>query len=198
LKHLALISTVLWFVAAVTTGAPQSGTTIATGTLLPRIEGETLSAKRVALPGDVKGRVGFLVFSFSREAGEAARCWNDAYAKASLPQTDAATFAILMLGDVPWIIRGFVVAGIKSGVPPALHDRTLKVLTDDDAWRSGLNVRAPEMPHVVLIDRAGKIRWVYSAACDEAGQRRFREQAQALVAEKTLSREASRAPVAVR
>ena len=165
-------------------GADQGGAAIATGTLLPRIEGESLSAKRVVLPDNLKGRIGLLVFSFSREAGTPARCWNETYARIGMADKDAAMFGVLMLADIPWLFRGLAVAGIKSGIPASLHDRTVKVFTDDDAWRARLGVKVTQLPHLVVIDRVSRIRWLYSAACDSAGEQLLREQLKGLLAEK--------------
>ena len=93
-------------------------------------------------------------------------------------------FGVLMLADIPWIFRGLAVAGIKSGIPVALHDRTVKVFTDDDAWRARLGVQATQTPHLVVVDRASRVRWLYAAACDGAGEQRLREQLKGLLAEK--------------
>jgi len=162
----------------------QATPPIALRTPLPRVEGESLSAKKVVLPEQVKGRLGVLVFSFSREAGGPARCWTETYARIGMADADAAMYGVLMLSDIPWIFRGLAVSGIKSGIPVALHDRTVKVFTDDDAWRARLEVKAPSMPHLVLVDRASRVRWQYSAPCDGAGEQRLREQLKALLAEK--------------
>ena len=155
-----------------------------TGTVLPRLEGESLSAKKVVLPDNVKGRLGVLVFSFSREAGGPARCWTETYARIGFADADAAMFGVLMLSDIPWIFRGLAVSGIKSGIPAALHDRTVKVFADDDVWRTRLGVQATQTPHLVVVDRASCIRWQYSAPCDGAGEQRLREQLKTLLAEK--------------
>lgn len=184
MKCLAPLVVTLALVAIVPTAVDQGAATIAMRAPLPRVEGETLSGKPLVLPDSVKGRIGLLVFSFSREAGGAARCWNDTYARIGMADADAAMFDILMLADIPLIVRGLAVAGIKSGVPVALHDRTVKVFTDDDAWRARLGVQSPNTPHLVLVDRASRVRWLYSAPCDGAGEQRLREQLKALLTEK--------------
>ena len=90
----------------------------------------------------------------------------------------------MILGDVPWLLRGLVVGGLKTGIPAALHDRTVKVFADDDPWRAGLGWQSASAAYLVLIDRAGRIRWLYAAACDGAGEQRLREQLRGLLAEK--------------
>lgn len=203
LSRLSLVSCLAPIVSAVALvatlpDAAQVGATITTGSVLPRIEGETLSAKRIVLPESVKGRIGLLVFSFSREAGDAARCWNETYARIRIPDADATALGIMMLGDVPWLIRGLVVGGIKKGIPAAAHDRTVKVFADDDAWRTGLGVQAAGSPYLVLVDRTGRIRWLYSATCDGTGEQRLREQLRGLLAEKATADDRSPRPDSVR
>ena len=195
---LALILVTLAFVGAMRTSANQSAATISTGTPLPRIEGESLSARKVVLPDSVKGRIGLLVFSFSREAGGPARCWNETYARIGMTDRDAGMFGILMLSDIPWLFRGLAVSGIKSGIPAALHDRTVKVFTDDDVWRTRLGVKAPQTPHLVVVDRTSRVRWLYSAPCDGAGEQQLREQLKGLVAEKTPAIDRTRLTLAMR
>ena len=183
----------LALVVALTTpvAADQSASAITLRSLLPRLEAETLSGRRIVLPEDAKGRIGLLVFSFSRGAGDPARCWSETFARIGMPDADAASFGILMLGEVPRIIRGLVVAAIKRGMPAAVHDRTVKMFTDEDAWRARLGVQSADDPHLVLVDRAGRIRWLYSGACDGVGEQRLREQLSGLLAEKDSPRQAS-------
>ena len=181
----------LAFVATIGASAQQSGSTMSTGTPLPRLEGESLSAKKVVLPDNVKGRLGVLVFSFSREAGGPARCWTETFTRIGMADADAAMFGVLMLSDIPWIFRGLAVSGIKSGIPAALHDRTVKVFADDDVWRTRLGVQATQTPHLVVVDRSSRIRWVSSAPCDGAGEQRLREQLKTLLAEKAPVRPAA-------
>jgi hypothetical protein len=115
------------------------------------------------------------VFTFSRKAGQAAAAWAQAFATMDAAR-DAASFRVLVLGGVPRILRGLVTAGIRRGMPASLHDTTLKLFTDEDAWRARLGVREDDDPHLVLLDRQSRVRWLYAGVCDEGSVRLLAEQ----------------------
>ena len=158
----------------------QSALTLSPGSFLPSIEGESLSGKRITLPEEDSGRISLLVFTFSRKAGYAARAWAEAFAKLEVSERDASSYRILVLGGVPRILRGLVIAGIKKGMPASLHDTTVKLFTDEDSWKARLGVRSPDEPHLLILDREGKVRWLYAGTCDDASVRLLAEQLRSL------------------
>jgi hypothetical protein len=156
---------------------------LAPGSALPPIEGESLSGKRIALPEEAKGRAAVLLFTFSRRAGDAARVWSEAIAKPDVADFEISSYRILVLGGIPRLLRGFVVAGIKKGMPPSLHHTTLKLFGDQESWKARLGVRSSDDPQLVILDREGSVRWLHAGPCDDDAVQRLVEQLRTLNAE---------------
>ena len=165
-------------VLALAQDASRPASTVSPGARLPALEGETLSGKRLTLAGASAGRATLLIFTFSRKGGESARPWTEA--AAGLGNPGLATYRILVLGGVPRLLRWLVVGGIEKGMPAVLHDTTVKLFADEDAWKARLGVRAEDDPHLVLLDTEGAIRWLHSGACDDAGRALLAERIGAL------------------
>jgi hypothetical protein len=157
-------------------GSGQNAARLSPGSPLPPLEGESLSGRRIALPESAKGRTAVLVFTFSRGAGQAAKGWADALARPEVTELEISSYRILVLAAVPRLLRGFVVAGVKKGVPPSLHDTTVKLFNDAESWKARLGVRSSVDPHLVIIDREANVRWLHAGPCDDAGVQRLVEQ----------------------
>lgn len=136
---------------------------LAVGAVVPRLEGETLSGERLAIPA----KTGVAVFTFSKKAGEsAAACVGVLTARDGT--ADFVSYRVLMLQGVPRLLRGLVVSGIKKGIPAPLHATTIKVFDSDQVWKERLDVRSTDLPHVVVFDTEGRLRAVRAGGCDES------------------------------
>lgn len=173
-RDLGAVLVALALVAASASRAAAQAQALSSGSLLPTLEGESLSGKNVTLPA--AGKVTLLVFTFSRKAGEAARAWADAFSRLGLSGPDSSSYRILVLGSVPRTFRGMVVGGIKKGIPAAQHDSTLQLFQDEELWKARLGVRSQDDPYLLILDRESKVRWLHSGACDVAGERSLAEQ----------------------
>jgi hypothetical protein len=132
------------------------------------------------LPEEAEGKVSLLVFTFSREAGQAARACTEAMARPEIRARGISEYRILVLGGLPRFLRKIVVAGIEKGMPASLRDATVKLFTDEEPWKARLGVRSDDDPHLVLVDGEGAVRWLYSGPCDDTGVRLLLEQSTGL------------------
>ena len=94
------------------------------GDPLPPVAGETLSGNQVELPGAVLGKTAVVIFGFSRAGGDDAKKWNSRLEKEYGANQAVAAYSIMMFEEVPRLLRGMIVSGIKRGVPPFLRIRT--------------------------------------------------------------------------
>jgi hypothetical protein len=62
-----------------------------------------------------------------------------------------------VLEDVPRIIRGVVISGMRKGVPAALRDHFVPILDHEAALKRLVSYQAPDDAYLVLLDRTGQI-----------------------------------------
>jgi hypothetical protein len=181
-----MVIVALALATAVASEGGQTAPALLPGSLLPAIEGESLTGKRINLPEGAKGKIALLVFTFSRKAGQGARAWAEALEKLEDPEPNLASYRILVLEGVPRILRGLVIAGIKKGMPAALHGTTVKLFAQEDSWKVRLGVRSRDDPYLLILDRESQVRWLYAGACDDAGVRQLAEQLRGLRSEASI------------
>jgi len=62
-----------------------------------------------------------------------------------------------VLEDVPRLIRGMVISGIKKGVPENERDHFVPVLQDEAALKKAVNYSAPDDAYLVILNRKGEV-----------------------------------------
>lgn len=142
--------------AALAAGAPQ----ITAGTALPVLQAKTLNGEQVALPRDLKAHPGLLVIGFSKAAADVTRPWLEACRSSASSQPEASRvtcYDVRMVADVPWLLRGLVEMGMRSGLPSDLQHNVLLIYADNDAWRQRLSATDANSAYVVACDRDGRI-----------------------------------------
>ena len=77
----------------------------------PAIEGENLVGKKVAFPQVAEGHPTVVVIGFTHGSQSQTKAWS-----AQL-HPEIASYSLAVLQDVPRLVRGMAVAGIKSDVP---------------------------------------------------------------------------------
>lgn len=145
---------------ALASGA-AAGEALAVGTRLPAIEGKTFSGVQVSLPDAVKGKVALLVVTFSKDASPNAKAWTERFETEYGKNDKYAVYDVLMLEGLPRLMRGMISGQIKKDFPPARQQRALPVYKDEAAWKERLEVKDARVPHLVLLDGAGAIRWLH-------------------------------------
>jgi hypothetical protein len=135
---------------------------------LPAVAGQSLSGKQVELPAAVLGKTAVMIFGFSRAGGDDAQKWHRRLEKEYGANQAVAAYSMIMFEEVPRLLRGMIVSGIKRGAPPAMHDKMVVVYHDEAAWKSRLSVSDTRRAYVVLLDSSGHIRWMNNSAFSEA------------------------------
>jgi hypothetical protein len=123
-----------------------AGTALATGTPpLPLLHADTLSGRAIELPRDLDAPVNVFVIGFTKASGADTAAWSKQL-RAAIPADSAILYSVSVIEDVPKLMRGFVVRGIRSSVPAALHDRFLLVTRGSAQWRrvSGFDKTRPD------------------------------------------------------
>ena len=134
---------------------------LAVGTELPTLQAKTLAGAEMNLPKDSKGRGALLVVGFSRASADVTRPWLEACRTTAAPKpaaTRTTCYDVRMLAEVPWLLRGLVERGMRSGLPADLQKTVLLIYSDNDAWRKRLGVADANSAYVVACDKDGIVR----------------------------------------
>jgi ATP10 protein len=162
------IQSVAISVALLLAGAPHAAAqTLAVGTALPQLRGETLLGNSLVLPDAAAGKAAFLTIGFSKKGGKNTRAWSERFAKDYGSHANLTSYSVAMLEEAPKILRGFIKAGIKKSVPPQAQSRFLIVTSDEAAWKKYLNVADDDLAYVLLIDGNGRVIWKDQGAFDD-------------------------------
>lgn len=143
------------------------------GDTLPSLAGQTPSNRSLDLPAAAQGEVAVVIFSFSRAGGHDARNWAQHLSK-DYPRLKI--YNAIFLESVPRLFRGMVVSGIRSGMPPAVQDRTVILYQQQNSWEQKLHVADENSAVVLVLGRTGLIRYLVSGTFAEAIYARVREE----------------------
>ena len=136
---------------------------------LPRIEGESLAGQKVVLPDAAAGKVAVLVFGFSKASKTPTSSWAKKVAGDFGTRAGFELYQLPVLEDVPRLIRGMVVSGIRKGVPENLRDHFVPILQGEAELKKAVNYREPDDAYLVLLDNTGKIvQQVHGLPTDES------------------------------
>lgn len=126
---------------------------------LPRIEGETLSGKKVTLPD---GRPAVLIIGFTHGSQAQTKAWSQRI------HNQIDTWSISVLEDVPRLMRGMVSHSIKGSIPREEHDRFLLVYHGEKELKQAAGFDRPEDAYVLAIDASGAVLWRFHGSVTDA------------------------------
>lgn len=135
------------------------------GDALPSLAGQSLGGRPLDLPANAQGKVAVVIFSFSRAGGGDARNWAQHLSK-DYPRLPV--YNVIFLESVPRLLRGMVVSGIKSGMPPATQDRTVILYEQQSSWDLRLHVTNEDSARVLVLGPTGHIQEIASGPFAEA------------------------------
>ena len=75
------------------------------------------------------------------------------------PPAPARIYSIAVLQDVPKLVRGMAVHGIKSGVPPEQQGRFLLVYHNEAELKQAAGFATPDDAYLLVLEPGGAIRW---------------------------------------
>jgi len=148
----------LLLVAAVLTCFFSAGQN-AHGQSLPATPGETLSGRHIVLSDAVRGHAAVLILGFSKDAGDGCGAWAKAL-RSDPALVGIRVFQAAMLEQAPGFVRGMIKNSMRKGLSPSEQDSFVILTQDEKQWRSYFKVTADKDPYVVVLDAAGKARWL--------------------------------------
>jgi hypothetical protein len=135
---------------------------------MPRIEGESLAGHKVVLPDAASGKVAVLIFGFSKASKGPTSAWGDKILSGFAAQPGFELYQLPVLEDVPRLIRGMVISGIKKGVKENMRDHFVPIIQGESSLKKLVGYKEAEDAYLVIIDRSGKIVGQTHGPCNEA------------------------------
>lgn len=148
---------------------------------MPRVEGESLAGRRVVLPDATKGHVAVLVFGFTKASKEPTRAWAEKIRAEFGNQSAFELYQLPVLEDVPRLIRGMVISGIKKGVPEKLRDHFVPVLQGESELKKLVGYKEPDDAYLVILDPSGQTVQQLHGPFTEAAYAHLRDELQRLL-----------------
>lgn len=145
------------------------------GDALPPLAGKTVTGKPLDIPAAAEGNVAVVIFSFSRAGGRHAQNWAQHLSK---DDPHLPLYTAIFLESVPRLFRSIAVSEIRSGMPPAMQDRTLIVYQQQGLWEQRLHVTDESYARVLVLGQAGRIRWMSPGPFADSIYLRLRKEVQ--------------------
>jgi hypothetical protein len=126
---------------------------------LPRLEGETLSGKRIVIPDDARGKTALMVIGFTKKSSQATQAWGQRFKKDFGNDQRYVVYPVAVLEDVPGFVRGMVASGIRRGIPPAEQDRFVTLFRGEADLKRFVAYSGPDEAYLLLLDTKGQVQW---------------------------------------
>ena len=109
------------------------------------------------LPDAAAGNIAVLIFGFTRASKTPTSDWAKKL-RADFPgQSALDVYQIPVLEDVPRLIRGMVISGIKKGVPEDERRHFVIVIQSEAELKKFVGYKEPDDAYLVLLDRKGNV-----------------------------------------
>ncbi len=138
---------------------------------MPDLRGEYLSGRDARLPEDANGRVTLVMMGFTYASRKPVEAWAGRVRPAFAALDRATFYEVPVIGGMARMGKWFIDSGMRRGTPKALHENVITVWGQTDAWKARLGVTnaTDEQAWLVLLDREGRVRWLYAGGLsDEA------------------------------
>ena len=131
--------------------------TIVLGAALPHTEAETLNGKKIVLPDALDGRPTIVVVGFTKRSQSQTTAWSTLLAKDYGTEQRLQRYSIAVLDDVPGLIRGIVISGIRRRVPNEQQDTFVVLTHDAKPWRDLAGITNADDAYVILFDNTAHV-----------------------------------------
>lgn len=148
---------------------------------LPMIEGDSLTGQHVVLPKAANGKVAVLVLGFTKASKIPTSAWGNRMVTDFANTPNLVLYQLPVLEEVPGIIRGMVISGIKKGVPENRRGYFVPVLHNESELKKLVNYKEPDDAYLILLDLSGRIAYQTHGALTESSYAEVRRHIVALL-----------------
>jgi hypothetical protein len=122
------------------------------------IKGTSLSGHEITLPAAAEGHVAVLCIGFSHASENQIRPWVTRIRNMSRPNP-VELYQVAELQDAPRFVRGMIIHGMKSGIPPAEHDHFVVLYNGEKELKDAVGFNRGDDAYVLLLNRNGAVQW---------------------------------------
>ena len=145
---------------------------------LPATEFQTLAGTKLTLPGGAGERAALFIVGFSHASSKPTSAWSKQLDK-DCAETGTVCYTVAVLQDVPRLVRGMVISGIRSGIPKEKRNRFLILLHEEEVWKKLCGFSDADGAYLLLVSRTGQILWKWAGPADGASLSAARERLRA-------------------
>ena len=149
---------------ALAVGAGAAQAPLVPGDPLPMFKGTDLAGHGVTLPDAAKGKVAVYLFGFSYGSRAPVEAWSEHVRGRWGAEAQVTWFQVPMIGGFGRLAKPFITGGMKKETPPQYHGNAVVVFGGVGAWKTRLSVKDDALAYIVLVDRAGVVRWLHAGA----------------------------------
>jgi len=124
---------------------------------MPRLEGESLAGHHIVLPDVASGKVAVLIFGFTKASKVPTAAWAKKISADFATQPSFTLYQLPVLEDVPRLIRGMVISGIRKGVPDETRDHSVPILNGEAELKKLVTYKEQDDAYLVVLNREGKV-----------------------------------------
>ena len=144
--------------------------------MMPRVEGESFAGRKVVLPDAAKGHVAVLVLGFTKASKEPTSAWGRRIASEFGSQSGFELYQLPVLEDVPRLVRGMVVSGMKKGVKENMRDHFVPLFEHESELKKLVGYQEPGDAYLVVLDPSGQIVHQVHGSFSDAAYAQLRQE----------------------
>lgn len=133
---------------------------VTTESRFPPVTGETLTGRRLQLPGDFAAPLNLVFVAFRRNQQPDVDSWLGLAADLEAEYPDLRYYELPVISRLYAPAKVFIDGGMRAGIPDAdARERTVTVYTDKQVVRRALDIDSEAEIHALLVDTDGTIYW---------------------------------------
>lgn len=148
---------------------------------MPRIEGESFAGRRVVFPDAASGKLAVLILGFSKGSKGPTSAWGEKIGAEFGSQPGFELYQLPVLEDVPRLLRGMVISGIKKGVKENVRDHFVPIVQGEVSLKKLVGYKETNDAYMIILDRSGQIVGQMHGEFSEALYAQFEAQVQKLL-----------------
>lgn len=151
---------------------------------MPKIEGENFVGQKVLLPDAAAGKLVVLIFGFTKSSKVPTSAWADKLYADLGTRPEFALYQLPVLEDVPRLVRGMVISGIKKGVAENKRDHFVPILEGEAELKKFVHYHEPDDAYLVVLGRRGDTLTQIHGSPDDANYARLRAELESALTQK--------------
>lgn len=128
--------------------------------VFPQVRGKNLEGRAFDLPADFEGDLNLVFIAFERGQQAEVDTWLPLARKLATEIPGVRYYELPTIRELPGFVRNWIDGGMRDGIPdPTARAATITLYIDKDPFRRSLDIRTEKSISIVVVDRAGTIRW---------------------------------------